>query len=173
MSQFITECNAKRKEILDAKLDTADDTNIPTEEDIISDIEVFIDNDGDYYNCWGVTDNYDSNCLHLTKEEDFYILEFNVALIEKPFFDGLSFSDVKELFHLLSTDEVYPIEIQSDYESSAMGFITSEAANEIDYAYEAKTRFGCFIKDILNDMDKESEEHVYEYQGLKIWLERY
>lgn len=31
---FIKECKAKRKEILDAGLDTADDTNLPTEEDI-------------------------------------------------------------------------------------------------------------------------------------------
>lgn len=75
VSQFITECYAKRKEILDAKLDTADDTNIPTEEDIISDIECLIDEDGDYYTCWGVTDNFDSNCISLTKGEDFYILD--------------------------------------------------------------------------------------------------
>lgn len=66
--RFITECNAKRKEILDAKIDTADDTTIPTIEDIESDIESFIDEDGEYYNCWGVTDNYDSDfpiCLIL------------------------------------------------------------------------------------------------------------
>lgn len=29
---FILECTAKRKEILDADLDTADETNLPTEE---------------------------------------------------------------------------------------------------------------------------------------------
>lgn len=100
---------------------------------------------------------------------------FDVALIEKPFFDGLSFADIKWLFNLLSIDEnseVYPIEIQSDCQSSAMGFITSEAADKIDYAYEANTRFGGFIKDILNDMDKESEDYIYKYRGLKIWLGR-
>ena len=31
---FIKECAAKRKEILDAGIDTADDTNLPTEEAI-------------------------------------------------------------------------------------------------------------------------------------------
>ena len=58
---FINECKAKRKEILDAGLDTADDTNLPTEEAIVSDLiyGVGVDEDGDYYNMWGVTDNYD------------------------------------------------------------------------------------------------------------------
>ena len=59
--RFIAECNAKRKEILDARIDTADNTMLPTIEDIESDIESFIDEDGEYYNCWGVTDNYDSD----------------------------------------------------------------------------------------------------------------
>lgn len=101
--------------------------------------------------------------------------KFDVALIEKPFFNGLSFADIKGLFNLLftdETDEVYPIEIQSNCQSSAMGFITSEAADKIDYAYEINTRFADFIIDILDDMDKESENHIYEYRGLKIWLGR-
>lgn len=66
--RFIAECNAKRKEILDAGIDTADDTILPTLEGIESDIAEFIDGDGDYYNCWGVTDNYSSDfplCLTL------------------------------------------------------------------------------------------------------------
>ena len=66
--RIIEECNAKRKEILDAKIDTANDTILPTIEDIESDIGTFIDEDGEYYNNWGVTDNYDSDfhiCLTL------------------------------------------------------------------------------------------------------------
>ena len=66
--RFIAECNAKRKEILDAKIDTANDTTLPTVEIIESDIEVFIDKDGEYYNCWSITDNYISDfpiCLTL------------------------------------------------------------------------------------------------------------
>lgn len=60
---FIDECAAKRKEILDAGIDTADETNLPSEEDILSDLNhgVGIDEDGDYYNGWGVTDHYDSD----------------------------------------------------------------------------------------------------------------
>lgn len=55
----LAELKAKRKEILDAGLDTAIDTPILTIEDICSEIEEFEDEDGDYYNGWGVTDNYD------------------------------------------------------------------------------------------------------------------
>lgn len=69
--QFIAECKAKRKEILDAKIDTADDTLLPTVEDIENEIEAFIDEYGEYYNFWGVTDNYNSDytiCLTLGKD---------------------------------------------------------------------------------------------------------
>ena len=72
--QFIRECNAKRKEILDAGIDTADDTTIPTIEDIVNDIEAFVDEDGDYYSCWGVTDNYNSDYpICLTFGDDFVL----------------------------------------------------------------------------------------------------
>lgn len=99
-------------------------------------------------------------------------MKYDVVLIEKPFFEGISFLEIKSLFNLLLTDEVYPIEIQSNCESSAMGFITSEAADKIDYAYETNTYFVNFITDILDDMKNESEDHTYEFKGLKIWLGR-
>lgn len=43
---FIINCKAKRKEILDAGLDTADETILPTFDDILCDIECFIDSGG-------------------------------------------------------------------------------------------------------------------------------
>lgn len=49
----------KREKILDAGLDTAIDTPIPTIEDIRSGISEFEDEDGNYFNTWGVTENYD------------------------------------------------------------------------------------------------------------------
>ena len=70
--RFIRECELKRKEILDAKMDTVDDTILPTIEDIGCEIGDFIDEDGDYYNCWGVTDTYNSdNPICLTLGIDF------------------------------------------------------------------------------------------------------
>lgn len=62
---YIRELEAKRKEILDAGSDTADETTLPTVEDIEADIDfIGLDaNDGDpsYYNSWGVTDSYDAD----------------------------------------------------------------------------------------------------------------
>lgn len=78
VKQFIAECVAKRKEILDVKLDTADETDFPTKEDIIDDLEFTgIDSDGEYCNGWGVTDHYDSDGpLSLTAGTDFIIISF-------------------------------------------------------------------------------------------------
>ncbi len=70
--QYLEELKAKRKEILDAGKDTADDTNLPTEEEIFEDLLSFgFDEDGDAYNGWGVTDNYDADrVVGLTLGED-------------------------------------------------------------------------------------------------------
>ena len=60
--QFIAECTAKRKEILDAAKDTADDTELPDIEALVNDALSFgPDEDGLCFNCWGVTDNYESD----------------------------------------------------------------------------------------------------------------
>ena len=59
---FISECKAKQKELLDSGRDTVTDVNIPTAADILADIEwMGIDEDGEYYNAWGVSDNYESD----------------------------------------------------------------------------------------------------------------
>lgn len=70
--RYISECKAKRKEILDARLDSADDTILPTVKDIENEIGDYIDEDGEYYNSWGVTNNYSADePIHLTIGEDF------------------------------------------------------------------------------------------------------
>ena len=79
VNTYIKELEAKRKEILDAGKDTAEDTTIPTADDILSEIDYFIDEDGEYCNCWGVTDHYDADgplCLRFV--EDF---EDNIHVI--------------------------------------------------------------------------------------------
>lgn len=65
---YIAELAAKRKEILDAGLDTADSTYIPVREDIVDDVNSLgVDGDGEYFNGWPVTDNYDSDYPLLLK----------------------------------------------------------------------------------------------------------
>ena len=69
---YIKTLELKRKEILDAGKDTANETKLPTIEDIVADIEAFEEN-GEYLNNWGVTDNYDNDfSLWLEKKEDYY-----------------------------------------------------------------------------------------------------
>lgn len=74
VDDYIRNCVAKRKEILDAGKDTADETYLPTVEGILSDLNfgVGIDEDGDYFNGWGVTDHYNADdVLGLRIGEDF------------------------------------------------------------------------------------------------------
>ena len=73
---YLAELKAKRKEILDAHKDTADDTELPTESDILDEIEEYMDEEGNYYNNFGVTDHYDGDRdLELKRDEDFVIHE--------------------------------------------------------------------------------------------------
>ena len=70
---FLKELAAKRKEILDAGKDTADETALPDEKDILCDAECFdFDDDGNYMNFFGCTDHYDSDKpICLNKYTDF------------------------------------------------------------------------------------------------------
>ena len=71
VNAYIDELVAKRKEIIDAGLDTADETVIPDADAILDDIEAFEEN-GEYLNCWGVTDNYNSDYpLNLARGDDY------------------------------------------------------------------------------------------------------
>lgn len=75
---YIKELKAKQKEILDAKKDTAYDTNLPNENDILSDMSWVVEesDDGNYLNNWGVTDNYDGDYpLFLESGKDFIVKE--------------------------------------------------------------------------------------------------
>lgn len=80
VNAYIRELWAKRIEILDAKKDTADDTEIATVADILSDIdeETTEEVDGvlEYINGWPVTDNYEADyALRLEYGKDFVWLK--------------------------------------------------------------------------------------------------
>ena len=70
---YIAEMIAKRKEILDAGKDTADETNIPGIKDIEDDLNFFgVDEDGEYYNAFGVTDHENADrAILLILDKDF------------------------------------------------------------------------------------------------------
>lgn len=73
--RFIAECAAKRKKILDAGIDTADETELPTTQCILDDVNesIGLDEDNEYYNCWGITDHYNSYPLSLTVGKELFL----------------------------------------------------------------------------------------------------
>lgn len=104
------------------------------------------------------------------KEKDSY---FEVALIEKPGCIGLIKSEVLDLHDMLSSLEAFPVEISdTNGNSTAMGFITPKAAEELQFEYGQDSELGQFISSILDDMDKESENCTYVFKDLRIWLSR-
>ena len=88
---------------------------------------------------------------------------YDAVLIEKPGELGLTKAEVMDVYDSLNGDEAYPIEIYNcGGGSSAMGFISTIAAETIDYDYEA-SGLNKLIGEILG---------VYEFKGLKIFLTR-
>ncbi len=101
------------------------------------------------------------------------VTEFDIALIEMPGNAGLSKADMMDLYDLLADTSAFPIEIGDiNGNSSAMGLITPEAAEKLQYEYDQQSALGTFISGILDDMEKETEDGRYEFNGLNIWLTR-
>ena len=77
VKRFIAECAAKRKEILDAGIDTADETELPTAQDILDDVNtgVGLDEENEYFDSWGITDHYNSHPLSLFVGEDIILTD--------------------------------------------------------------------------------------------------
>ena len=95
---------------------------------------------------------------------------YNVVLIEKQVGYGMNKAEVMNLFDSLSCNEAYPIEIEAEeHESSAMGLITTQAAEKLNFDYSGLSHF---IADILDDMDLENDSFSYDFKGLSIFLSR-
>lgn len=95
---------------------------------------------------------------------------FGITLVEKPNVDGLTKAEVMEMYDQMNGHEAYPLEIRG-CETSAMGFITPEAAEILDYDYQ-ESGLNDFVAVILDDMNNESEDGTYEFRGIRIHLSR-
>ena len=75
--RFIAECAAKRKEVLEAGIDTADETELPTTQDILDDVNIGVglDEENEYFNSWGITDHYNSHPLSLVVGKDIILAD--------------------------------------------------------------------------------------------------
>ena len=74
IAEYLAELKAKRKEILDARLDTAEYITLPTVEDIKADIYYSTDSN-QYIESWAVTDNYDADLPIWLEETIDYIFK--------------------------------------------------------------------------------------------------
>lgn len=96
--------------------------------------------------------------------------QFDIALLEKPGTDGLTAANVRDLFSMLNDTEAYPLEIENAAgDSSAMGFITTAAADKLNYNYDLITEN---IQTILGDMNKEDPMGIYRMQDLDVYIGR-
>lgn len=97
---------------------------------------------------------------------------FDIVLIEKEISDGLSRAEIIAICDLIKGNSMYPIEIDSSAEtSSAMGFITSDAADSLDYDY-ASSGLNDFVGNILGDMDNETANGTYSFKNLSLKITR-
>ena len=100
--------------------------------------------------------------------------KFGIVLKEKPGEDGLTRDDIVELLYLMDTEaEFYPVEFMAHcHECCAMGFITTDAANELDFEYDENSDIRDFIANILDDMDLETENGEYDFGVILIKITR-
>lgn len=95
---------------------------------------------------------------------------YDIVLIEKPGCDGITLTEIKQIFPMLKDAEAFPIELEAkEHECSAMGFITPNAAEQLNYEYDA---LRTFVANILDDMSNETPDNTYSYQNLTIYLTR-
>ena len=103
----------------------------------------------------------------------FILPDFSLVLYERHGEDGLYRKDIMELLAQLPYDvEVFPIEIMAnEHASSAMGFITVAFADSLNFDYD-DSGLTKFIAEILDDMEKESDNGEYIFKGHRILLTR-
>ncbi len=96
--------------------------------------------------------------------------DFGIALKQKAGTEGLTRSELTDLYDLLAGGAVFPIELEAYCtECSAMGFISVDAAEMLDYDYE-ESGLHDYIASILDDVNLESENFEYDFKGIHIWM---
>lgn len=92
------------------------------------------------------------------------------CLMEKPGEHGLDGADISGMMRKLGEMEVYPVEFfAAEHECSAMGFVTAEFAEVLEYDYQELAKY---VAGILDDMDQETEDGLYPFHGFTIMLSR-
>lgn len=128
-----------------------------------------------YYNDPGI-ECFADLCPGVIYPEEWYedksSKKYDVVLLEKSVHEagGLSKREVMKLYDLLKSETGFPLELENlGSESTAIGFITPEAGDKLNWCYDSLNKF---IGNILADMELEKDDHIYRHKGLKIWLDR-
>ena len=108
------------------------------------------------------------------------IKNYDVILLERPGSEGFSCEDIIRLMQFIDLDKTYyPVEFyKANVDSAAMGFVATEAAEKLGFDYDSDSELARFVYPILNDMEKESPDHVYEFtwksgeDPIRIYLDR-
>ncbi|MGN0485547.1 MAG: hypothetical protein ACI4HI_18565 [Lachnospiraceae bacterium] len=104
----------------------------------------------------------------ITEERD--LANISISLIEKPGEDGLNKTEIVNLLDDIEDEEVFPIELfAKEHESSAIGFISAQCADQLNYDYDKLEEY---IASILDDMRLEHENGIYVFQGYIIKMTR-
>lgn len=102
-------------------------------------------------------------------DSDFKTQElFDIVLMETEFENGLDVENLSKMTSYLKSSYVFPLDIQAEF-SSAIGFITTEASEKLNYRHES---IEAFIKPILGDMDNEILSGEYTTSDLRILMRR-
>jgi len=95
-------------------------------------------------------------------------MKFDVVFFERELDKGLNRIEIDNLLSICKGDEVIPLEIQGEY-SVAMGFISLDMAESMNYVYDALAEK---VKRILDDINQETENHIYKYDVYEMFLDR-
>ena len=95
---------------------------------------------------------------------------YDVFLIEKPLDEALTKEEIMDAMDSMNTTSYIPLEIEAIYhESSALGFLSSEAMDKLDGDTSSLKKF---ISSILDDMNLETDVGEYSFEELKIFMSR-
>lgn len=170
LNNALTELQTNGFKILDIHRKVREEYNYPESFDTVEYV-IIADNNKDYDTSRNIRGSYFGRMCDLPS--DWKAPErFDIVLVEKPGEIGLTIEEVEAIYNKLKEKEAYPIEIfAKEQESSAMGFITRNAADALDFNYE-DSGLNAFIAEILDDMRNEKLTNTYRFSNLNIKLTR-
>lgn len=114
-------------------------------------------------------DNFEVMILHPLVKEKPELKKTKLvqaAFVQKPLDEGITIEEITELVGRLECEQVIPIEVQAN-SSCAIGFISLDAAEELDYDYDNLIRN---VSEVIEDMDNETEYGNYDFDGIPVYI---